>query len=369
MAGRVLCGSGDEAASAVPLPDGLTGNDRGENHIGLKHSTDILRRIERGWYQPRMANRLLLPLSWLYCALAILVRLSWRVGLRRPARVGVPVLVVGNLTVGGTGKTPLVIALAAHFRSNGCRPGIISRGYGGRPSVVPRRVTDSDTPATVGDEALLMQRHSGVPVAVCADRVAAARLLVDRDGCNLIISDDGLQHHRLHRDLDIVVVDTMRGFGNGWCLPAGPLREPKAVLRHADIIVFNGAGTPDSGREFGMIMEGTEAHSMEGRVRVLPLSDLAGVPVHAVAGIGNPERFFRHLEDSGLTVVRHAFPDHHAYSAGEFGFADDHSVVLMTEKDAVKCDNLEIPGEVYYLPVAARVSPGFYVAVQRHLNL
>ncbi len=335
----------------------------------MKLSTDILRRIELGWHQPRIVNRLLLPLSWLYCVLVVLVRLSWRIGLRRPKRVGVPVCVVGNLTVGGTGKTPLVLALAVHFRSSGCRPGIISRGYGGRTSAVPHRVTDSDTPATVGDEALLLQRHSGVPVVVCADRVAAARHLADCDDCNLIISDDGLQHHRLHRDLDIVVIDTMRGFGNGWCLPAGPLREPKSVLRHADIRVFNGAETMDNGEEFGMIMEGNEVHSLRDRVRKLPLAGLAGGPVHAVAGIGNPERFFRHLEGAGLAVARHAFPDHHVYTESDFGFADDDSMILMTEKDAVKCDNLEIAGDVFFVPVAARISPGFFVTVQRHLDL
>ena len=363
------CGSGGGPDIDGSLQRGLTGNRRGTNHIGLKHSTDILRRIELGWHQPRIFNRLLLPLSWLYCALAVLVRLSWRIGLRRPERVGVPVLVVGNLTVGGTGKTPLVIALAVHFRSIGCRPGIVSRGYGGRNSAEPHGVTGSDTPATVGDEALLLQRHSGVPVVVCADRVAAARHLVDRDGCNLIISDDGLQHHRLHRDLDIVVVDTMRGFGNGWCLPAGPLREPKSMLRRADIKVFNGAGAMDKDQEFGMIMEGAEAHSLRDRVRKLPLAGLAGDPVHAVAGIGNPERFFRHLEDAGLAVVRHEFPDHHTYTESDFGFAGDDSVILMTEKDAVKCDHLEIAGDVFCVPVAARISPGFFAAVHRHLDL
>ena len=335
----------------------------------MKRSTNILQHIEQGWYRTSLVHRLMLPLSWLYCALAMLNRLSWRIGIRRPRRVGVPVVVVGNLTVGGTGKTPLVIALANHCRSGGWHPGIVSRGYGGRTATVPHRVTGADLPAAVGDEAVLARRRSGVPVAVCVDRVAAAKLLVEHHGCNLIISDDGLQHHRLHRDLDIVVIDAARGFGNGWCLPAGPLREPASVLRHAAIRVFNGAGRMDEDHEFGMTMEGSRACPLRDSGRERSLGSLSGGAVHAVAGIGNPGRFFRHLEAAGLTVVPHAFPDHHAYTEGDFGFAEDGSVILMTEKDAVKCDTLRIPGEVYCVPVAARVSPEFFLSVRRHLGL
>ncbi len=311
---------------------------------------------------------MLLPLSWGYCALAVLNRWSWRLPFRRPERVGVPVIVVGNLTVGGTGKTPLAIALADHFRASGVRPGVVSRGYAGRVGTVPHQVMASDSPINVGDEALVLQRRSGVPVAVCTNRVAAARRLVDECDCNLIISDDGLQHHRMYRDLEILVIDAVRGFGNGWCLPAGPLREPRSMARGVGMKVLNGDGSIDTQEAFGMTLEGTMACSLRAAHHHICLSSLRGQRVHAVAGLGHPERFFGFLEAAGLIVERHAFPDHHAYAKTDFPFADGYRVVLMTEKDSVKCQSLELPGPVFFVPVTACLSPAFYQTVRQHLG-
>lgn len=324
----------------------------------------LLRQIERGWYQPGILNRLLLPLSWLYCGLAVMHRRYWNGFPRRPAAVGAPVVVVGNLTVGGTGKTPLVIALARELAGRGWRPGIISRGYGGTVGAGPHRVTGEDAAVRVGDEAVLMFRRGGVPLAVGSDRVAAGRLLVESARCDVIISDDGLQHHRLRRDVAVVVIDGSRGLGNGWCLPAGPLRGPSSALKGADITVVNGE---DGEADFRMTMAGDRLESVGGGAS-LPLAALSGRRVHAVAGTGNPDRFFRRLEAAGLLLRRHPFPDHHAYEAADFSFAGADDVVVMTEKDAVKCAGLEIPGQVHYLPVQAALTPEFFGRVETLLG-
>ena len=276
-----------------------------------------------------------------------------------------PVVVVGNITVGGTGKTPLVIALAQRLASLGHRPGIISRGYGGTQADAPRLVDQADGPEHVGDEPVLMRRRSGVPVAVGRDRVAAARMLVTSHGCDVIVSDDGLQHRRLYRDVAIVVIDGSRGLGNGWCLPAGPLRESRSALGRADIRVSNGPGVA---ADFDMRMAGARLFALDHVGAGMNLEALRGLTVHAVAGTGNPERFFRQLEAAGLTIERHPFPDHHAFSATDFSFAAADSVILMTEKDAVKCENLAIPGSAYYLPVDAELEPAFYHRIEELLS-
>jgi tetraacyldisaccharide 4'-kinase len=345
----------------------------GYNHDTLKNTLfSIARRLQAGWEQPRLVNRLALPLSWLYCLLATLHRLSWRTPLRRPRRVGAPLVVVGNVTTGGTGKTPLVLALAGHFQRIGKTPGIISRGYGGTSGPGPQLVTAADSAAEVGDEPLLLQRRSGLPVAVCAERFLAARLLVEKAGCDVIISDDGMQHHRLHRDVDVVVIDGIHGLGNGWCLPAGPLREPASALRRADFVVYNGVcGKPVEGHgdstTYRMSMAADQLQDLGEPSRRMPLASLSG-RVHAVAGLGNPERFFRALEESGLDIIRHPFPDHHPYAEADFSFADETSVIVMTEKDAVKCASLDIPGAVRVLPVTARLDDAFFQGLEARLG-
>jgi len=285
-------------------------------------------------------------------------------------RVSKPVIVVGNLSVGGTGKTPLVIWLVERLCELGLRPGIVLRGYGARRrerGAVSRRVQIDSDPAAVGDEALLLRLRTGVPVLVDRDRVRAARALVNA-GVNVIVADDGLQHLRLARNYEIVVIDAARGFGNGYLLPAGPLREPRARLSQVGAVVINGEGgvllAADEAPVFSMHLRGerlyplTAAAGAADRAHVgdsIALASLAGKRVHAMAGIGNPQRFFDQLSVAGLTVIAHPFPDHHRYRALELQF-NDGLPVLMTEKDAVKCRAFAAD-HCWYLPVAAEFAP------------
>ena len=328
----------------------------------LLHS--VSRHLQSGWVRPRLANRLLLPLSWLYCLSATLHRLSWRTPLRAPLAVDVPVLVVGNVTVGGTGKTPLVLAITEYLLGIGRKPGIVSRGYGGGGGHRPHLVGLEDSPHRVGDEPLLMKRRSVCPVAICSDRFAAARLLVERELCDVIVCDDGMQHHRLRRNVDIVVIDGERGLGNGWCLPSGPLREPASAVYRADFCVINGADSSgwvrrEGTANYSMSVHGDEVSALGDAARRKALSQLTGV-VHAVAGLGNPERFFGALERAGLETVVHPFPDHHPFTEDDFSFADEHSTIVMTEKDATKCASLDIPGEIWVLPITGVLDPGLF---------
>ena len=261
------------------------------------------------------------------------------------------VIVVGNITAGGSGKTPLVIHLCRILSQAGLAPGVVSRGYG-RKNRGLRLVSSASSPADVGDEPLLIARRAGVPVIVAADRCEAARTLL-RHGVNVIISDDGLQHHRLPRNLEICVVDGSRGFGNGQLIPAGPLREPMERLSSVDHIVING--------ETDLLPAGMESHHMTlvaGLLRSLDdgqvwrPAQFKGCSVNAVAGIGNPDRFFRLLEQSGIKVIEHAFPDHHAFSENDFTHMNRDFPILMTEKDAVKCAGLDLKN-AWFLSVNA----------------
>jgi len=297
-------------------------------------------------------------LSWLFGLLVRLRRTAYARGWRRTRHLSRPVIVVGNLTVGGSGKTPLVIWLTTRLRAAGYVPGIVLRGHGG--SAVrgrePHRVeTDSD-PQVVGDEALLLRRRTGEAVAVCRERARAAQLLVDA-GVDLIIADDGLQHLALARNFEIVVVDGQRGFGNGHLLPAGPLREPRQRLEQVDAVVINGAANPHQIASprgtFNMTLRAERLMPLgDGAPRAL--SSFAGQRVHGVAGIGNPQRFFELLRGAGLAVIEHAFPDHHRFRADELEFADGLPV-LMTEKDAVKCAALGGPDR-WFVPVTVHIA-------------
>ncbi|MBV8144878.1 MAG: tetraacyldisaccharide 4'-kinase [Gammaproteobacteria bacterium] len=316
------------------------------------------RRLTELWYgRPRLS--LLQPFAWLFGALVALRRHAYRCGWARSASAGRPVVVVGNLTVGGTGKTPLTIWLARALASSGLRVGIVARGYGSTAGRGPRRVETGSRWQEVGDEPLILARRSGCPTMIGSDRLAAARALA-ADGAEVIVADDGLQHLRLARVCEIVVIDGERGVGNGRLLPAGPLREPAARLRQADAIVVNGDMAHGSlaallpAGVLGMQLTGSEAVSLDERER-RPLDSFQGQRVHAVAGIGNPQRFFRELRAHGLQVIEHAHPDHHPLSAAELTFADPLPV-LMTEKDAVKCTAFAQAG-LWYVPVAAQLAP------------
>jgi tetraacyldisaccharide 4'-kinase len=279
-------------------------------------------------------------------------------GVLRTVRLAAPVIVVGNLTVGGTGKTPLTLWLAAALKGRGRRVGIVSRGYG-RNDTRAQAVSACSDWRSVGDEPLLLARRSGCATVVAHDRAAGAAALIAA-GADVVVADDGLQHLRLARDCEILVVDGARGFGNARVLPAGPLRESLAQLASADLIIVNGAaehpsltGLPGD-RTLYMQLAMGDAVRVDGQGGARALRDLAGQRVHAVAGIGNPARFFRALRAQGIEPIEHPFPDHHPFSPPELDFGDD-AVVLMTEKDAVKCASFA-DARLWYVPVTAHFS-------------
>ena len=303
------------------------------------------------WYEPSPLGALLAPLGWAVALFTVLRRGAYRVGMRRSRQVGCPIVVVGNLSAGGTGKTPLVIAIAKLLARRGLRVGVVCRGYRGSASRWPRQVRSDSDPNRVGDEAVLLARRTGGPVAAGPNRIAAARILFRRAKCDVILSDDGLQHLRLARDVEIVVVDGVRRHGNGRCMPAGPLREPLGRLASVDLVVVNGAAR--SG-ELEMQLVAGDAVSLVDAGQTRPLDSFRGAPVHAVCAIGHAERFFRTLEAHGVTIVRHPFPDHHPFREAEIRFPDG-APVLMTEKDAVKCERFA-DARHWYVPVEAVLS-------------
>ena len=313
-----------------------------------------MKRLDYYWYTRSPWLVLLTPVSLVYRFAVWLRRLAYRCGLVRSHRLAVPVIVVGNITVGGTGKTPLVAWLAGYLQAKGYRPGIISRGYGGRARRWPQQVRPDSDPNMVGDEAVLLAGLTGCPMAVAPSRVAAARALIEHNDCNVIISDDGLQHYALQRDLEIVVIDGVRRFGTGFSLPAGPLREPVKRLQEVDLVVVNGLG---SGSEHPMRLKLGEVHNLKDRALTRALTGFRGQVVHAVAGIGNPERFFRALQQADIQVLSHAFPDHHRFVPADIRFGDDKPV-LMTGKDAVKCRHFASESD-WYVPVKVELSAEF----------
>lgn len=278
-------------------------------------------------------------------------------GWLRSQRVPAPVIVVGNVTVGGTGKTPLTIALVQRLREAGYTPGVASRGYGRQHEAQPAWVDARTSPEQGGDEPVLIARRTGVRVRVDRDRVSAARALI-AEGCNVVVCDDGLQHYRLQRDIEIEVVDGRRRYGNGRLLPAGPLREPAERGQRCDFRVLNG-GEASFG-EWPMTLLTEQALPLRGG-RPRALAFFTGQRVHAVAGIGHPQRFFEMLRGQGIGVVPHAFDDHHAYTPADFAFGSELPV-LMTEKDAVKC--AAFAKDWYFsVPVTANLPEAFWVAL------
>jgi len=299
------------------------------------------------WYQSHLALRLypLIPLSWLFCSLVSLRRWHYRQG-DRVKKLPVPVIIVGNITVGGTGKTPMVLWLARYLQQQGYRPGIISRGYGGQSHAYPLQVYADSDPLLCGDEPILMAQANICPLAIAPKRVEAAQLLLANTDCNILISDDGLQHYALARDIEIVLLDAQRGVGNGWCLPAGPLREAVARLDNVDFCLSKG----DADHGFAIIPQPLQ--SLHSQSSYTPPQ--SGDSIHAIAGIANPDAFFKQLRKAGFQVIEHAFTDHHNYQADDLNYSD--YPLIMTEKDGVKCRRFQSlqSKSVWFMPIQAQ---------------
>ena len=316
--------------------------------------------LHRVWYEDVTSYRLLLPLSGLYWLLITLRRFLYQIGVLGRWRAIVPVIVVGNITVGGTGKTPVTIWLSRELRERGFSPGIVSRGYGGSKASSSMRVDSASDPHVVGDEPVLLARRTACPVVVDANRARAAQMLVD-DGVDVIIADDGLQHYRLERTYEICVIDGVRGLGNRRLLPAGPLRETIDRLGEVDQVLINGrvdeksedlSVVEQNAIEFELIAE--EVCRLNGSL-TRPIERFSGTTVHGVAAIGNPVRFFDMLRAHGIQVIEHAFPDHAKLESRDLEFGDDFDV-LMTEKDAVKLAGINLD-KYWAVPVDTIIDP------------
>ena len=319
--------------------------------------------LQHHWYHTTRLQLILFPISMVFRALVALRRMLYRDGALTSDRLMLPVIVVGNISVGGTGKTPLTLALAQQFVERGWHPLIISRGYGGT-SRQPQYVNVSSDARQVGDEPLLMARRNICPVWIGRDRVATAHAaLLSHPQCDVVLCDDGLQHYRLQRDFEIAVVDVERGFGNGRMLPAGPLREPVSRLQTVDAVVMNG-GDPTEGL-YAMRLSGDIFYNLLDPARTATPADFHKSKNHVVAGIGHPQRFFRHLESLGISFTPHPFPDHHPYSAADLAFADCDAL-LLTEKDAVKCSAFA-DARYWVLRVDAQIDPALIAHILRKI--
>jgi tetraacyldisaccharide 4'-kinase len=328
--------------------------------------------VVRAWYEGHPILSLLLPLSALFSFVTSRRRLAFQTGEKIAWRAPVPLVIVGNITVGGTGKTPVVIHLVEALQQRGFKPGVISRGFGGQSEHYPMAVQPGSDPDVVGDEPHLIVNRTKVPMVVDPNRVRAARYLLDNYDCNLILSDDGLQHYALQRDIEIVVVDSTRGLGNALLLPAGPLREPPSRLKQADYVLVNGEDSielpvPYTRMHYQSVgfFDVARFHevSMEAMLSAVDMR----APVHAVAGIGNPQRFFDTLKTLGFSVNAHSFEDHHHYRETDFSFDDGRQLVLMTEKDAVKCRRFARKNW-YYLRISASLKTAVLERLVQHIT-
>ncbi len=306
------------------------------------------------WYGRHPARWLLVPFSWMYRGIVALRRAVYKSQLLPVYRAPVPVIVVGNITVGGTGKTPLVIWIARKLEEYGFKPGIVARGYRGVARNWPQQVRSDSDPVVVGDEAVLLARRTGLPTAVGPQRSVDIAALLKHAGVDIIVCDDGLQHYALARDIEIAVLDGVRRYGNGVCLPAGPLREPVARLGSVDLVVTNGLAARG---EFAMRYVASHAHRIGNASDRMAVADFVGNSVHAVAAIGNPANFFDLLKRSGLHITPHVFPDHHVFSREDLAFGDNRAV-LMTEKDAVKCEHFA-DQRLWYVPIEVELPEVF----------
>lgn len=310
-------------------------------------------KLEDHWQTHNWLSCLLWCPSLLFRLLVFIRQYLYCKGFLTVYRARVPVIVIGNITVGGTGKTPLIIAIAKYLTEKGYTPAIVSRGYGAH-NRVPMVVKQTDKACDVGDEPLLIARKAKIPMVVCTNRALAVEAATQIKGCDIVLSDDGLQHYAMHRDLEIVCVDSERMFGNQLCLPAGPLREPLSRLQSVDFIVYK-TNRDTSVKSFHIA--GEQLISLVTPKANSELSVFANQCVHAVAGIANPGGFFNLLRSKGLSVIEHAFPDHHVFTESDLIF-NDNLPVFMTEKDAVKCSDFTLP-DTWYLSVDAVLHPRF----------
>ncbi|MCD9572614.1 tetraacyldisaccharide 4'-kinase [Pseudomonas protegens] len=313
-------------------------------------------RLLNAWYNGHPALKLLRPLECLYRRVVMGKRQRFLAGEGAIYQPPVPLIVVGNITVGGTGKTPLILWLVEHCQRLGLRVGVVSRGYGAKPAQLPWRVSAEDCAAVAGDEPLLIVQRCGVPLMIDPDRGRAVQALLAAEPLDLILSDDGLQHYRLARDLELVLIDAARGLGNRRCLPAGPLREPAERLQSVDAVLYNGA-VDDRDEGFAFHLKPSVLVNLRSGERRALEHFAPGQALHAVAGIGNPQRFFNTLETLHWRPVPHAFADHAQYSAQALTFTPSLPLV-MTEKDAVKCRAFAAD-DWWYLAVDAQPSPAF----------
>jgi tetraacyldisaccharide 4'-kinase len=308
------------------------------------------------WYKDQFIGSALMPFGFLFSDFVKFRRWLYKMGIKKSESLPVPVVIIGNITVGGTGKTPLCIYLANLLQSEGYRVGIISRGYGGE-KIAPKMVLQNSQAAEVGDEALLIVKQTNCPMVIGANRVEAGKFLLKYTPCDVILADDGLQHYALKRDIEIAVIDGERRFGNSICLPAGPLREPIERLNNVDFVVVNGKAAENTvWHEWQMQLVGDVAvNLLTGENKLL--SEFKNTYCHAIAGIGNPERFFSQLEKAGISQrLNHSFPDHHVFMANEITF--ENQPVFMTEKDAVKCKTFATKNH-WFVPVTAQLPPEF----------
>jgi len=326
-------------------------------------------KIDSLWYQQNWLSCLLLPFTWCYRLIIFLRCFFYQIGIFKTYHSPIPIIVVGNITVGGTGKTPLVIWLVDFLCQHGFQPAVISRGYKAKCTTFPHQITKDDSAEMVGDEALLIAKHCKCPVMISPKRVTAVKKLLANKTCNIIVSDDGLQHYALGRDIEIAVIDGARRFGNGFCLPTGPLREPQKRLNTVDFVVINGkTATKETG--YKMQLQPIGFYDLKAPDTIQPPKLLHNQTVHAVAGIGNPERFFQTLRDLKIKLIPHPFPDHHDFSPRDLEFGDE-KIIVMTEKDAVKCGDFtsdKIKPKILVLKVAAEMNQEFGINLMRKLQ-
>ena len=323
-----------------------------------------MKRLDYYWYSLNFISIILLPLTGLFCFLSSVRRTLYKTGFLQSYKAPLPVIVVGNITVGGTGKTPLIIELVKMLQSQGKKPGVISRGYGGKAHTWPQVVNNLSNADLVGDEPQLIFKSTQCPVVVGPDRRQDIELLIKQFDCDVILSDDGLQHYKMKRDFEIVVVDAKRGFGNGLCLPSGPLRERVSRLKQVDMVLYNGGHEND----VAFSLQPSKCHAIShNQIEAVELECFSGKRVHAIAGIGNPDRFFNMLEEYDINVIKHAFDDHYDFTKSDLNFNDEYPV-LMTEKDAIKCSDFELSNH-WSIPVEVRLSASAKAGLQQIIDV